>query len=230
MNRSLRFWPGAQVAAGLLLGTLLSGQAGAANVELEPATEPAGYVARLLINEVPFPGERGWESEADSKAAMRQVLFVLDARLNHIPARYTQRQIATVQTDDMIVLMTAGGERGQIDGFYLDTAGRPATVPRVQSRINYLMGIASQGKPGTFARLLNHAQDLATDYFNRRALGQDIYLPLRTVAGTPVTGRAYSWMTDVGQFHPGGRYVRITDDHDGGLGGNRFFTLKNLSP
>ena len=37
-------------------------------------------------------------------------------------------------------------------------------------------------------------------------------------------------MTDVGQFHPGGRYVRIPDDDQGGLGGNRFFTLKNLSP
>ena len=68
---------------------------------------------RLLINEGPFPGERGWESEADSKDAMRQVLLVLDARLNHIPPRYTQTQIAAVKTDDIIVLMTAGGVHGQ---------------------------------------------------------------------------------------------------------------------
>jgi hypothetical protein len=229
MGSRLRFiFP--QSGCQILLAGLLAGPAVAANVELAPATEPAGYVARLLINEVPFPGERGWESEADSKDAMRQVLLVLDARLHHIPARYTQRQIATVQTDDMIILMTAGGVHGQIDGFYLDEAGRPATVPRVQARIDYLMGIAGQGKPGAFARLLNHAQALATGYFSRQEPSPDLFLQLSVIADTAVTGRAYSWMTDVGQFHPGGRYVRIPDADQGSLGGNRFFTLKNLSP
>lgn len=201
----------------------------AGNVNLAPAAETRGYVARLLINEVPFPGERGWESEADSKDAMRQVLLVLDARLHHIPARYTQTQIATVKTDDMIILMTAGGVHGQIDGFYLDDAGRPVTVPRVQSRIDYLMGIAGQGKPGTFARLLNHAQQLVDDYLAQRLAEGDIFEPLEVVEATPVTGRAYSWMTDVGQFHPGGRYVKIPDNDQGSLGGNRFFTLKDLT-
>jgi hypothetical protein len=209
---------------------LLAGSATAANVDLADSLTPSGYVARLLINETPFPGERGWESEADSKAAMRQVLLVLDARLRHIPPRYTQRQIASVQTNDMIELMTAGGVHGQIDGFYRDESGRPATVPRVQTRIDYLLGIAGQGKPGTFARLLNHAQLLATSYFGGKPATPDLYLPLQAVAGQPVTGRAYSWMTDVGSFHPGGRFVRIPDDDQGGLGGNRFFTLQYLSP
>lgn len=213
----------------LLLAALPWTQAGAANVTLAPATGECGYVTRLLINEVPFPGERGWESEADSKDAMRQVLLVLDARLHHIPARYTQRQIATVQTEDMITLMTAGGEHGQIDGFYLNDAGQPVTVPRVQSRIDYLMGIASKGKPGTFARLLNHAQALSDAYFAQRLAEHDIFAPLEVVENIPVTGRAYSWMTDVGQFHPGGRYVKIPDDEQGSLGGNRFFTLKDLT-
>lgn len=212
----------------LLAGSLWL-PARASNVTLAPATETRGYVARLLINEVPFPGERGWESEADSKDAMRQVLLVLDARLHYIPAHYTQKQIATVQTDDMITLMTAGGVRGQIDGFYLDDNGRPATVPRVQSRIDYLMGIAGQGKPGTFARLLNHAQALSDAYFARRLAERDIFEPLEVVETIPVTGRAYSWMTDVGQFHPGGRFVKIPDGDQGSLGGNRFFTLKDLT-
>ncbi len=213
----------------LLLAGLLWARAEAGNVELAPATNVRGYVARLLINEVPFPGERGWESEQDSKDGMRQVLLVLDARLNHIPARYTQKQIATVQTDDMITLMTAGGVHGQIDGFYLDDSGQPATVPRVQTRIDYLMGIAGQGKPGTFARLLNHAQKLANDYFDQRLTERDFFEPLAVVEQVPVTGRAYSWMTDVGQFHPGGRFVKIPDDDQGSLGGNRFFTLKDLT-
>jgi hypothetical protein len=213
------------LAAGLLTGTATAG-----NVALADPESHAGYVALLLINEVPFPGERGWESEADSKAAMRQVLLVLDARLRHIPPRYTQRQIATVQTDDMIDIMTAGGVHGQVDGFYRDESGRPATVPRVQSRIDYLLGIAGQGKPGTFARLLNHAQELASAYFNHAVPRPDLFADLRSISGTPVTGRAYSWMTDVGNFAPGGRYVRIPDDDQGGLGGNRFFTLQKLAP
>ena len=172
------------LAAGLLTAPT------AAGVDLAPAQSPEGYVARLLINEVPFPGERGWESEADSKDAMRQVLLVLDARLKHIPARYTQRQIASIQTDDIIDLMTAGGIHGQIDGFYRDDRGRPVTVPRVNTRLEYLVGIASKGKPGTFARLLNHAQFLASSYVLRKETAPDLFAPLKVVSGTPVTGRA----------------------------------------
>jgi hypothetical protein len=41
-----------------------------------------------------------------------------------------------------------------------------------------------------------------------------------------VTGHAYSWMTDVNNYHPGGNFVSIPSEHEGSLGGNRFFTLK----
>jgi len=201
-----------------------------AQVRLAPPESSAGYVARLLINEAPFPGERGWESEADSKAAMRQILLVLDARLRHVPAGYTQRQIATVQTNDIIDIMTAGGEHGQVDGFYRDEAGRLVTVPRVRTRIDYLLGIASKGQPGMFARLLQYAQALASAYLENSPPVPDLFVRLRTIAGAPVTGRAYSWMTDTGEFHPGGRFVRIPDEDQGGLGGNRFFTLTKPSP
>jgi hypothetical protein len=44
----------------------------------------------------------------------------------------------------------------------------------------------------------------------------------------PVTGRAYSWMTDRGCYNPGGNFVRIPDAEQGSLGGNRFFTLRKL--
>jgi hypothetical protein len=123
---------------------------------------------------------------------MRQILLVLDARLKHIPPGYTQRQIASVKTDDIIDLMTAGGVHGQIDGFYRDDNGRPATVARVRSRLDYLLGIASKGKPGTFARLLNHAQSLASAYALNQAPTPDYFLSLDVVGGTAVTGRAYS--------------------------------------
>ena len=68
----------ALVVVALLLGGLL---APAANVELDPPSTPAGYVALLLINEVPFPGERAYVSEEDSKAAMLSVLWVLHCRM-----------------------------------------------------------------------------------------------------------------------------------------------------
>jgi hypothetical protein len=220
----------ARCGLGLILAVLLGRPASAANVELASPASTEGYVARLLINETPFPGERGWESEADSKNAMRQILLVLDARLKHIPPRYTQRQIASVQTNDIIELMTAGGVHGQIDGFYRDSNGRPTTVPRVDSRINYLLGIAGKGSPGMFARLLNYAQSLASNYVRQQVPNPDLHRDLRRIASTPVTGRSYSWMTDVGNFAPGGRFVRIPDDDQGGLGGNRFFTLQDLTP
>lgn len=210
---------------GLLIAFVVSARA--QNVALDPFDTPQGYVALLLINEVPFPGERSWESEADSKAAMRQILYVLDARLNHIPPKYTQRQVAMVQTDDILTLMTT---KGQVEGFYRDENGRPATAPRVRERLDYLLGIANEGTPGKFARLLNYAQTLSQAYFLTGLTNPDLFVDLREVNGRMVTGRAYSWMTDVGDFHPGGRFVRITDDYDGGLGGNRFFTLQKLQP
>jgi len=213
----------------LLLAVLAGACVDAAGVTLSPPRSEQGYVARLLINEVPFPGERGWESEEDSKDAMRQILLVLDARLHQIPHGYTQRQIAMVQTDDMITLMTAEEGQDQIEGFYRNSAGYPATTRRVQSRIDYLMNIANEGPPGTFARLLSHAQSLATAYFARQRTAPDFFISLDYIGHIPVTGRAYSWMTDVGQFHPGGRYVKIPDHVYGSLGGNRFFTLKDLT-
>jgi len=152
---------------------------------------------------------------------------VLDARLRHIPPRYTQRQIASVESDDILDLMTA---KGQVEGFYRDDSGRPSTAPRVQKRLDHLLSIANQGSPGTFARLLNHAGRLADAYVRNSATEPDLYAALQEISGTPVTGRAYSWMTDIGTFHPGGRFVRIPDDDHGGLGGNRFFTLQRLQP
>jgi hypothetical protein len=74
----------ALVVVGLLLGGRL---APGANVELDPPSTPAGYVALLLINEVPFPGERAYVSEEDSKAAMLSVLWVLHLPGGRHPSR-----------------------------------------------------------------------------------------------------------------------------------------------
>jgi hypothetical protein len=53
--------------------------------QLDAANTPTGYLARLLINETSFPGERAFVSEADSKGSMLAVLWVLHGRIQLIP-------------------------------------------------------------------------------------------------------------------------------------------------
>jgi hypothetical protein len=208
--------------AALLLPSTAHGE-----VTLPAADSVEGYVCRLLINEVTFPGERGYTSEADTILAMEGLLRVLDARLKHIPPGYTQQQIAAVRTGDIIDIITAGGEKGQFDGFYRDASGTPVTVPRITERIDKLIEISGRGQPGKFARLLERAAALARDYtFGSLSSCRDPHKDVRVVNGVPASGRAYGWMTDEPQYSPGGNFLRIPDDREGSLGGNRFFTLR----
>jgi hypothetical protein len=197
-----------------------------AEVTLPAVSRVDGYVCRLLINEVPFPGERGYTSEADTMLAMEGLLRVLDARLKHIPPGYTQQQIAAVRTSNIVDIITAGGEKGQFDGFYRDASGTPVMVPRITERIDNLLKLAARGQPGKFARLLEHAAALARDYTTGALSCRDPHEDVRVVNGVPATGRAYAWMTDEPQYSPGGNFLRIPDDQAGSLGGNRFFTLR----
>jgi hypothetical protein len=195
--------------------------------KVDRADTPSGYLARLLINEVPFPGERAYESEADTQAAMLQILWVLHSRIHLIPARYTQKQVAGVKSSDIIDVITGTGGRRQCEGFYRDAQGRFVTDSRVEERLNYLLQIANKGgKPGRFAGLINFAQGLTRAYIADGISGADRYADLKKVGSVRVTGHAYSWMTDVDNYHPGGNFVTIPSSDDGELGGNRFFTLR----
>ena len=211
----------------ILAAIWLSGAASAAAgdfASLQPAAQPAGYLARLLINEAPFPGERGYASEEDSKAAMLSILWVLQSRLRCIPAGYSQEQVASIRTQNVLELITA---KNQCEGFFADAAGKPACAPRVEERIRYLLQIANRGdQPGRFARLLNFGQGLASAYLAGGVPGADRYAGLAVVDKIAVTGRAYAWMTDRDFYHPGGNFVTIPDAQQGTLGGNRFFTLR----
>ncbi|MBR6021860.1 MAG: hypothetical protein IK066_05515 [Kiritimatiellae bacterium] len=183
-----------------------------------------GYLARLLINETPFPGERGWVSEADTKDAMLSVLWVLESRRAHVPEGYRQSEVGAVESTNLVDFITA---RKQCQGFWADSAGVPAMDPRVEERIAYLLKIANSGKaPGRFAGLVNHAGELARRYYAGEAEDDDLFAGLETVGGVAVTGRAYSWMTGQDVYHPGGSFVKIPDALRGLLGGNRFFTLE----
>jgi hypothetical protein len=196
-------------------------------VRIDPANTTSGYLARLLINEVPFPGERAYVSEAETQGAMMEVLGVLHARLRCIPTGYRQEQVAGVRSTDIVDVICGTGERRQCEGFYRNASGQFVTAPRVEERLNYLLKIAnSGGKPGRFANLLNFGQELARAYTKEGIAGADRYARLTRVGQTPVTGRAYSWMTDVDSYHPGGNYVSIPNSEQGSLGGNRFFTLR----
>lgn len=216
--------PGLQILLFLLF--LISAQG---RVSLPPIKTVEGYLAALLVNEVAFPGERGYVSEADTCRGMENILLVLDARLFHTPPRYTRFQIAMTDSDDLTDIISVGGVHGQVEGFYRDEQGRLRTVPRVSERIAYLLKIANTGEPGRFARLLNHASELARAYTGQLRRPPNLFEPLRRVHQIPVTGRAYSWMTDRDYFHSGGNFIRIPNDLKGSLSGNRFFSLRDLS-
>jgi len=196
-------------------------------VTVPDSSTQAGYIALLLINEVPFPGNERYKSIEETKLAMVSILAVLDNRLKKIPSDYTQKQIAAIRANDIIDVMTAGGERGQVDGFYRNSQGKLATVPRVMQRVNYLTNIANKGKPGKFAELLNFAKTVSHDYVNGKSV-KDIFAELTFISPHKVTGSAYSWMTDSSGFHPRGSYIMIPDNYKGSQGGNRFFTLKKI--
>jgi hypothetical protein len=140
---------------------------------------------------------------------MLSVLWVLHCRTSAIPPGYTQRQVAAVETRDVIDVMTAGGVKGQVDGFYKDTDGRPAAVPRVHERVAYLLGMANRGEPGKMAHLLAYARDLTRQYFQAGPAGNDLFAGLRKVGPASVTGHGYAWMTDARGCDPGGSYVSI---------------------
>jgi hypothetical protein len=206
-------------------------RASAAFAELDPPTTVSGYLASLLINEAPFPGENGYVSEQNTQATMLAILWVLNARIRYIPAGYKQVWVAGVQSSNVIDVIVGTGEKRQCEGFYRDASGRFVSDARVRERINYLLKIANTGtKPGRFANLLNYAQGLARAYVKGGMDGADRYAGLKQVGKVQVTGRAYSWMTDKDYFKPGGNFVSIPDSDDGTLGGNRFFTLRKATP
>jgi hypothetical protein len=160
---------------------------------------------------------------------MMQILWVLHSRINFIPSGYRQVQVAGVQSKDIIDVITGTGGRRQCEGFYRNDAGQFITASRVEERIQNLLSIAnSGGKPGRFAAMLNYAQGLARAYVKAGMEGADRFAGLKQVGAVAVTGRAYSWMTDVDSYHPGGNFVSIPSTDDGSLGGNRFFTLRKV--
>lgn len=203
--------------------------AGQPFAELASPSSEQGYLARLLINETPFPGENGYVSVENTRAAMLQILWVVHGRIHHIPDGYRQEHIASVTSRDIFDIITAGGERGQCDGFYRDAKGNLAAVPRVEERVQYLLGIANGGgKPGKFAGLITYAQGLADAYLKGGINEADRFAGLERIGPVRVTGRAYSWMTDRDIYNPGGNFVKIPNAQQGSLGGNRFFTLREL--
>ncbi len=211
----------------MAIAVIVAASEAATFAQLDSPTTTSGYLARLLINEVPFPGERAYESEAATKDAMVQILWVLHSRIHLIPSGYTQKQVAGVQSQNIIDVITGTGEKRQCEGFYRNSAGQFVTDSRVEERIDYLLKIANKGnKPGRFSSLLNFGQNLARAYINEGIEGADQYANLEQVGSTAVTGHAYSWMTDINNYHPGGNYVSIPSEYEGSLGGNRFFTLR----
>src|SRR5215467_5825099 len=92
-------------------------------VDLDPPATVSGYLGSLLINEAPFPGENGYVSEQNTQGAMLAILWVLNARIYHIPPGYKQLWVAGVQSTNVIDVIVGTGEKRQCEGFYRDAAG-----------------------------------------------------------------------------------------------------------
>ena len=137
-NCNIRFW----LCFILFVLLFVQSSNSYAKVKLPPPSTIEGYITLLLINEAPFPGEKNYKNEKDTKLAMLSILVVLDNRLKHIPPGYKQKYIATVRTKNIVEIIAAGGKRGQVDGFYLDSNGKPAIVPRVTRRVKNLLNMA----------------------------------------------------------------------------------------
>ena len=187
---------------------------------------PADYLAALLINEVPFPGEPAFKSADDSKAAMRAILHTLHNRRAAPPQGYTRWQVAATSSSDLIDIITAFN---QMDGFFKDKHDRHAYAPRVAERMDYLRRLAQRDDTPTLADLLAFAQTLALDF--AKGNPPPFPDPFAELTRLPpgdidVTGSCYGWMTDDPAYNPGGNYVRIPDEFGGALGGNRFYTLR----
>ncbi len=159
---------------------------------------------------------------------MEAILLTLHARSVQLPKPYTRMQVADTNSSNILDVITAGGQRGQVDGFFRDAAGTLAMESRVHERIDYLENIARQGKPGRFARLLNYAVEISNQYFAGTLRVVDRFGSLTYIGSIPVTGGSYAWMTNQPKFHPKGYFVKIPDRDYGALGGNRFFTLKRI--
>lgn len=210
----------------LIMLTFVPWAAQSGQVSLPPEETPSGYIALLLINEVPFPGDTAYVSERNSKHAMVEILAVLENRLHAIPRPYTQREVAGIRTRNILDIITAGGVAGQVQGFYKNDRGQYVVVPRVIRRVEYLLTIANQGARGIFARLIDFAVSTADDYLSRRSTVDDLFASIHRIRRVPVTGRAYAWMTNLHHINPGGDFIVIPPDEQGTLGGNRFFTLR----
>lgn len=108
-----------------------------------------------------------------------------------------------MQSTNIIDVITVGGVRGQMDGFYRDSRDRFVAVSRVHRRVDHLLEIANGGPPGRFAQLLNYAQSLASRYFQSGPAGADVFAGLSLVGSTRVTGRGYARMADYYRDSPG---------------------------
>jgi hypothetical protein len=162
----------------------------------QPPDEPAeiaveDYLAALLINEVPFPGEPAFKSADDSKAAMRAILWTIQCRRAEIPEGYTRQQIAATSSTNLVDIITAFN---QMDGFFKTRTDRHTFAPRVAERITYLRLLGQRDDTPTISELLDFAHSNALHY----AAGNPLLHPNPFVALTnlppdaiEVTGSPY---------------------------------------
>jgi hypothetical protein len=124
-------------------------------------------VMSLLINEVPFKGDKQYVSLANSEAAMLAIAWELYNRLNTVPPGYTQHQIANVNVSGpgtiqaYTKIITAPG---QFQNFStVDSKGNWVIASSVANKIQSIVALANLGSPGDIAAEVNYAITLANE-------------------------------------------------------------------
>ncbi|MDB6131783.1 MAG: hypothetical protein JWM59_26 [Verrucomicrobiales bacterium] len=177
-----------------------------------------GLVARVLIGEPSFRNSvDDWPIQRNCMMALAAVLY---NRVNLIPAKYTQKDIANTTTTDYREILAASN---QFDGFGKNSSGY-TLAKEYSDRVNDRVKLANTGTPGQITETIKYALELA------RQLGEgkfdpncDPFINIFKVGNDKTTGRCY-WMKTKGASSPT-KYARAIPMKDGGdLAGNTFYT------
>jgi hypothetical protein len=134
----------ALVAGSALRATLLLPRAAHAGVTLPAANSVEGYLCRLLINEVPFPGERGYTSEADTMLAM-EGCCACSMRASSTSRRGIRSSRSPRCARQHHRHHHGRRREGAVRRLLPRRSGTPVMVPRITQRIDNLLEISGAG-------------------------------------------------------------------------------------
>jgi len=180
-----------------------------------------GLISRVLIGEPSFKNSvHDWPEQRRCMTALAALLY---NRVNRIPTKYTQQEIANVTTADSREILAAPR---QFDGFGKDPQTKLYTVTTdYEQRVDARVTLANTGAPGEIYATISHALALAKQLSDGSFDGAaDPFINVTSVGGEKTTGRSY-YMRTQGSGSPTSQARAIPAANGGNLAGNTFFTM-----